>query len=131
MLFHIFSSPDERRKFGGSYFIEIQYCSLDPGTAMEQIVSVDAITHWKDDSLYIYGDDEEAFASQYGDVLTDGTYNNWQSGIIDTCGINYYAPHQIHVIVKRIEEMRPSSHQMLLAWLKKVREHNGFYVLGL
>ncbi|MCI8844597.1 MAG: hypothetical protein HFF08_10935 [Oscillospiraceae bacterium] len=131
MLFHIFSSQDERRKFGGSYFIEIQYCSLDPGTAMEQIVSVDAITHWKDDSLYIYGDDEEAFASQYGDVLTDGTYNNGQSGIIDTCGINYYAPHQIHVIVKRIEEMRPSSHQMLLAWLKKVREHNGFYVLGL
>ena len=131
MLFHIFSSQDERRKFGGSYFIEIQYCSLDPGTAMEQIVSVDAITHWKDDSLYIYGDDEEAFASQYGDVLTDGTYNNGQSGIIDTCGINYYAPHQIHVIVKRIEEMRPASHQMLLAWLKKVREHNGFYVLGL
>ena len=131
MLFHIFSSQDERRKFGGSYFIEIQYCSLDPGTAMEQIVSVDAITHWKDDSLYIYGDDEEAFVSQYGDILTGGTYNNGQSGIIDPYGINYYAPHQIHIIVKQLEEMRPSGHQMFLAWLKKVREHNGFYVLGL
>ena len=131
MLFHIFSSQDERRKFGGSYFIEIQYCSLDLGTAMVQIVSVDAITHWKDDSLYIYGDNEEAFVSQYGDILTDGTYNNGQSGIMDMYGINYYAPHQIHVIVKRIEEMRPFGHQMLLAWLKKVREHNGFYVLGL
>lgn len=30
-------------KFGGSYFIEIQYCRLAQGTEIERIVSVDAI----------------------------------------------------------------------------------------
>ena len=28
MLFHTFSSQEERRKYGGSAFIEIQYCKL-------------------------------------------------------------------------------------------------------
>ena len=27
MLFHTFHSQEERRKSGGSYFIEVQYCS--------------------------------------------------------------------------------------------------------
>ena len=28
MLFHTFKSQEERRKFGGSAFIEIQFCNM-------------------------------------------------------------------------------------------------------
>lgn len=61
MLFHTFHSQEERRKFGGSYFIEFQYCEAAPGTSLEEILSVDAIHMWKNDSLYLYGDDDNTF----------------------------------------------------------------------
>lgn len=55
-MFYTFSSQEEQRKFGGSYFIELQYCRLKPGTEIKKIISVAAIEDWKNDSLYIYGD---------------------------------------------------------------------------
>lgn len=58
MLFYSFTSQEERKKFGGSYFIELQYCKLAQGTEIEKIVSVSSIEYWKNDSLYIYGDDD-------------------------------------------------------------------------
>lgn len=130
VLFHMFSSQDERREFGGSYFIEIQYCVLARGTKMEKIISVDA-PHWKGDSLYVYGDDEEAFVSQYGEVFPDGTYCNGERGIMDTCGLNYYTPGQVHSIVERIEKAKPLDYQILLDWLKRADAYNGIYVMGL
>lgn len=90
MLFHTFKSREERRKYGGSYFIEIQYCSLAKGTEIEKIVSVDAIENWKNDSLYIYGDDDNEFEVYYREIFTGGIYNNLKRGCVDMCGINYY-----------------------------------------
>lgn len=60
MLFHIFHSQKERRDFGGSDFIEMQYCKLEQDSEIEKIVSVDA-TIWKNDSLYIFGNDMICF----------------------------------------------------------------------
>ena len=70
MLFHTFSSQEERRKFGGSYFIELQYCGLAQGTGIKKIVSAATIEDWKMDSLYIYGDDGNQFVSQAGSIAT-------------------------------------------------------------
>ena len=80
MLFHSFQSQAERREFGGSDFIEIQYCRLPEGTSLREIVSIDAIKHWKDDSLYISGDDMDLFYQSYGDIITGGVYNNGDRG---------------------------------------------------
>lgn len=131
MLFHTFSSQKERKQFGGSFFIEIQYCRLARGTSIEKIVSVDAISNWRDDSLYIYGNDDNEFLLHYGKIFTDGIYNNRKSGAVDLCGINYYSEELADLMAETIKEEEPPDYQVLLDWLKGVKEHNGFYVLGL
>lgn len=131
MLFHSFSSQEERREFGGSYFIEMQFCRMPLGTEIAHIVSTDAITHWKNDSLYIYGDDDNEFISYYGKIFTDGTYNNLTRGAADLCGINYYSPGQTARILDQVEKKKPPDHQILLRWLEGSKEHNGVYILGL
>ena len=103
MLFHIFNSQKERREFGGSDFIEMQYCKLEQGSEIEKIVSVDAIKHWKNDSLYIFGDDLNMFYSHYGKIITGGIYNNRDSGPIDIYGINFYSRKQLALIIERVK----------------------------
>ncbi len=43
MLFHTFNSQEERRAFGGSMFIELQFCKLPVGTKDKKIISVDSM----------------------------------------------------------------------------------------
>jgi hypothetical protein len=52
-LFKSFKTQDERREYAGSALIEIQFCKLPEDILIEEIVSVDAIEHWKNDSLYV------------------------------------------------------------------------------
>ncbi len=131
LLFHRFASQEERRRFGGSYFIEIQYCCLSMETALETLISVEAITHWKNDSLYIYGDDDTTFLSHYGDIFTDGIYSNGKSGAVDPCGINYYTREHTLRIIRDVEERKPLDHLVLLHWLDRAMMYKGFYILGL
>ena len=131
MLFHTFHSREERREFGGSYFIEIQYCNLALGCEIKEKIAVDAIRHWQNDSLYIYGDDDNEFMSYYGEIFTGGIYNNGKSGVVDLCGINYYSQEQTRRIMERVKKEKPLDHQVLLRWLEKADKPNGFYVLGL
>ena len=37
MLFHTFNTQEERRKFGGSDFIEMQYCRLEQGSKSKRL----------------------------------------------------------------------------------------------
>lgn len=130
MLFRTFHSQEERREFGGSYFIEFQYCSLELGSKIQELIAVDAISHWKNDSLYLYGDDDNEFLSGYGDIFTGGIYNNQKSGLVDLCGINYYSQKQTALIKERIKKAKPFEYQTLLGWLEKAENYNGFYILG-
>ncbi len=131
LLFLTFNSQEERRKFGGSDFIELQYCRLPPRTGIKEIVSVDVIRHWENDSLYIYGDDMDMFYSAYGTIIAGGIYNNMERGPVDLCGINFYSQEQILQIIARIEAEMPPEHQTLLDWLKAGGKYVGFYILGL
>lgn len=131
MLFHKFRSQDERRAFGGSSFIEIQYCRLPQGTPVEGIVSVDGISHWKDDSLYVSDDNMEAFYRHYGNILTDGIYNNGERGPMDLCGINFYSREQAAHIMERLQAETPPDYPLLLDWLQAGTRYIGFYLLGL
>ncbi len=130
MLFHTFASQDERRKFGGSDFVELQLCKLNRGTELEKIVSNEVIPHWKNDSLYVYGDDLEEFHAIYSRIFKDGYYANGERGMIDVCGINYYTLEQTMGIVEVLKREKPKDFQVLLAWLADGEKYNGLYLLG-
>lgn len=130
MLFHTFGSQEERRAFGGSDFIELQYCRLERGTELRTIVSVDTISFWKLDSLYVYGDDLPEFLLYYDNLFSDGIYNNGACGPVDVFGINYYSREQAKRILKAVKNADLPGGSVLRNWLKEARNANGFYILG-
>ena len=130
MRFISFSSQDERRKFGGSDFIEFQYCKLKQGAEIKEIVSVETVEHWKDDSLYVFGDDMDEFFAVYSEILSKGTYNNGGFGTVDLLGINYYSSEQTVLIIEKIKKENPKDCMELLRWLEGAGKYNGFYILG-
>lgn len=131
MLFHMFSSPKERRSAGGSCFIEIQSCRLPKNTEIRDIVSVHSLKHWNAGSLYVLGDDVPEFLSFYGDILSGGYYNNTKTGPLDLCGINFFPADRAEQITARLKQEKPPEYETLLAWLEKESDAAGFYVLGL
>ena len=128
-MFHFFDSQEERRNFGGSAFIEIQFCKLPSGTTTKKLVAISNIKHWQNDSLYI--DDENAFYQEYGHIFNCGLYNNLKTGIVDIYGINYYAPSLIESIIEKLQKEKPADYEALIEWLTKSEEYNGFYILGI
>lgn len=130
MLFHSFNNQDERRAFGGSDFLELQFCKLKKGTRIKSIVATRNIANWCNDSLYVYGDDTDIFYNYYKDVFKNGVYNNLKSGDIDFFGINYYSPELVEEMIKTIEANKPEDYRIILAWLNKAKDFNGVYILG-
>ena len=132
MLFHSFSSQEERRKFSNGDFLQFVFCKLDRGTAVEEIVSNRAVAPllWSFTSLYLCGDDWNEFCEAYGEIITGGTYENLEAGYLDWCGINYFSPEQMQHIIKRLREEKPKDYPLLLNWLEQGTQYNGFYLLG-
>lgn len=129
MLFHVFSSQEERRDFGGSLFIEIQFCKLSKGVKTKKIVAVNSIENWQNDSLYI--SDENTFFREYGKIFDCGIYSNLKRGVVDIFGINYYSPSSVDSIIAKLNKEKPSDYITLAEWLARAKEYNGFYILGL
>ncbi len=127
MLFHTFNSQEERRSYGGSAFVEMQFCKLPSGTAIKELV--DNINHWQNDSLYV--NDENTFYQEYSDIFDRGIYNNLECGTVDIYGINYYAPFLTDQIIDRLRKNMPLEHEVLTEWLIKSKMYNGFYILGI
>lgn len=71
MLFHTFNSQEKRIEYGGSAFIEMQFCVLPAGTTITNIVAIDRIQHWRNDSLYIYID---YYAPKHIDPIIEKVY---------------------------------------------------------
>lgn len=131
MLFHTFSSQEERRKFGGSCFFEIQFCRMPQKTEVEILTAVDSIHHWLDDSLFVSGDDDHVFMKEYARIFDRGIYNNLETGTIDPYGINYYGPDLIDTLIAKLLEIRPADYENLVEWLTTAKKYNGFYILGI
>lgn len=129
MLFHVFSSQEERRNFGGSAFIEIQFCKMPYKTKTKKLLAVNSIQNWQNDSLYI--SDEDTFYQEYSNIFTCGIYYNLRSGTVDIFGINYYAPTLVDSFITKLYEDKPLDYITLVEWLIKAKEYNGFYILGL
>ena len=125
----MFLTQNERKTIGGTCFYELQFCRLPESAPIKKIVSVDSIEHWKDDSIYV--SDDSDFYEVYSRIFTGGVYNNLQTGVVDTCGINYYSPELTQTIIARLQEEKPEEYEVLLSWLKKAEGFNGFYILGI
>lgn len=107
----------------------MQFCKLPHKTSVSGIVAIESIKNWKNDSLYI--DDENEFYLEYSQIFDCGVYNNLKSGIVDVYGINYYAPAQVAPIISKILACRPKEYAVLVEWLEKAMQYNGFYILGI
>jgi hypothetical protein len=129
MLFLEFNSDEERRKYGGSEFLEMQFCRMKNDASIKDIVSVESIEYWRCDSLYIH--DMNSFYGLYGDIFDCGVYANLKCGRIDIYGINYYAPNKIRPLIERVKNDAPTGHEKLLEWLEEAQKYNGFYILGI
>lgn len=130
-MFRIFATQEERRKFGGSAFVEIQFCRMQPDTEIRKLIAVDNIDHWQDDSLYIYFDDVDDFVKEYGEIFDCGIYNNLRTGPMDIYGINYYRPDLIEKMVAGILGKKAADGDILIEWLERAKSYNGFYILGI
>ena len=130
-MFLKFHSDAQRRAFGGSDFLEIQYCSLPAGSSARKTVSVDSIHNWNLSSLYVSAEDMDDFYAQYKDILHNGLYNNLREGVVDLFGINYYDAEKTCAIIENLRTCKPKGYETLLAWLRENPYNNGFYVLGI
>lgn len=130
-LFLSFDSQEKRRTYGGSAFIEIQFCKLPADTKLKKILAVNSIVHWQNDSIYVYVDDIDAFSQNYCRILDCGMYNNKKSGIVDIYGINYYMPIMIDRIIEKLYQEEPLDYEVFINWLNKAKGYNGFYILGI
>lgn len=118
-LFHTFKSQEERRSFGGSYFVEFAY---DDSSHIE---------HWRNDSLYVHGDDQSVFYNQYSAIFCNGEYPNGKKGVVYMWGPNYYSPEETKLIIKRLQKRNSDDDQILLKWLERVGPNDGFWILGI
>jgi len=131
-VFYVFNSQEEQRKFlCNSAFIEIRFCKMPFDTKIKKVIARNSIKDWRDDSLYIYVDDIDTFFNEYSSFFACGTYNNSKSGIVDIFGVNYYKPDLIDNIAAMILESKPTDYEILIEWLYKAKNFNGFYILGI
>lgn len=89
-----------------------------------------SIKNWQNDSLYVSFDDLEQFYIEYSHIFNCGVYGNLKTGTVDIFGINYYAPDLIDSI-KSMLKHKPTDYEILIQWLNKAKECNGFYILGI
>lgn len=132
---HIFRSQEERKKIGGTLFIEFQYCKMKLGTRIQDLVPEDGIDCWLDDSLYLYIGDIDIFIEEYADIFNCGIYYNDNNHKLERglelYGATYYSPDQVETITAEILERKATDYEILLDWLKKVKNYNGFYISGI
>ena len=126
-MFLRFDSQDERKRYGGTCFIEIQFCTLPEAIPLKTILSDHE--YWRDDSLYVHGD--SPIYSEYKDIFGEGIYYNMEKGLFDYYGITYYKAEQIDDIIARANVLKPEGYSILSDWLEEAKEYNGFYILGI
>ena len=129
MLLLTFPSQEERRKFGGSAFLEIQFCRMPKETPIKEIVAVENIKSWQNDSLYVH--EIADFISIYGKYFDDGIFKNLKSGSLDVYGINYYYSDFVKRLIERLLNDKPAEYNPFVNWLKQAENYNGFYILGI
>ena len=81
--------------------------------------------------MYVYGNDDNQFSDYYDSIFYNGIYSNRKNGRVDLCGINYYSVKETDCILKSLQKEQLPEQEVLISWLKKAKEHNGFCIFGL
>ena len=126
-MFLKFKSQEERKAYGGTCFVELQFCLMPKGTPVKQIIH--SHDFWRDDSLYVHGD--SPIYSTFKDIFGAGIHPDESEGYFDYYGITYYSPDKIDPIIERLLNNKPEDHSTLIEWLKEAKKQNGFYILGM
>lgn len=129
LIFRTFGSQEERRTFGSSAFVELQYCKKKRGAKLKSIFA--RPDHWQDDSLYCHADDIPEFLERYADVFGSAIYPNGKQGLPDPFGPNYYPPEAEAEIEKRLSERDSEDDRVLTSWLRDSKDYNGILLLGI
>jgi hypothetical protein len=114
-----------------SDYLEFQICEMNIDTAINDIISVANITHWKESSLYVSVDDLDNFINEYGKYFYGGIQGNATQAEIDLYGINYFSLDKTVKILTDISLNQPKDFQILIEFLERAKLKNGFYVLGI
>lgn len=120
-----FISNGERN---GTCYLEFQFCETDkPLNDGKAICNTE---FWRDDSLFMHGDDFGEFYELYGDLFGCAVFPNGERGC-DSCGVNYYGKEETAKIVEGLSARPNEEYAALLLWLKEAEQRgNGFYILG-
>ncbi len=127
-MFLKFRTQKERREYGGTDFVELQYCKMPQDTTPEDIVKLDNLENWKEDSLYVA--DYRSFRRKYGIYFQNALHEDLSRGALDLYGINYYSLNQVQEILKILREKEPEDYETLCEWLDQESDICGIYILG-
>lgn len=116
-MFHKFKNKDERKKIGGTAFIEFAYCKKKSKFNFFKKKEV----LWNDDSLYIYVDDIEEFCKLYDEIIN----------VKNIYGSNYYSKEQTIEIINLLKLKQPNDYLVLVEWLEDVKLYDGFWIYGI
>lgn len=128
MAVKIFITNSERDK--GTDYLEFQICESNKEVALNEIISVANITHWKESSLYVGSNDFDNLINDYQNYFKNGVHNNSEKGGLDIYGINYYTVEETLNIIEAISLNKPQDSQILIEFLNKAKLKSGFYILG-
>jgi len=130
-MFHKFANQEDRKHFGGSAFIELQFCKMKAGTKLKKLITTKSIDPWHNDSLYIHVDDVDNFTKLYSEIFNTGIHNDLSTGFVDVFGINYYSLDDTLNMINLLKLRKPKDYLLLIDWLNRVSNFNGFYLLGI
>lgn len=128
-MFLRFRTQTERREYGGTDFVELQFCKIQDHTSTAELLEEDRLEFWKEDSLYV--EDYETFRTVYGPIFSEGLRQDMTRGTMDIYGVTYYLPGQIEDILEKLSEEQPEDYEILQEWLIQARAFHGIYILGI
>jgi len=124
----IFINYYDMKNIGGTAFLELSFCKLNPKVKVRKLTSISSIKSWNTDSLFIPIEMVNEFIDKYNEIFVEGVYNNLKVGPIDIYGINYFDSNTTIGILKRLLLAKPSGHEVLAKWLVQSKEYNGIYI---
>ena len=120
-MFLKFKNQDERKKFGGTAFIELAYFKRKNRFKIFDKFLKKKKLFWNNDSLYVYVDDIDEFHKLYDEVFNGCNYY----------GSNYYSKEKTLEIINLLKQKQPKEYLVLVEWLEVALSYDGFWFYGI
>lgn len=128
MKYQYFRTAEERKKIGSTDFISLRYCKLPAETTLKDKAQWMEYGVWPSDSLY--SNEEFLFFDHYKGIFDCGISDELKPGEVYMWGNTYFEPALIDSIIEKLNNIKPLDYELLIDWLNKAKEYNGFYFQG-